>query len=682
MTAVRTHAEKLKQLGVCPRTFQREPTELVADLVAEGIPRIAANDIVHAAKAHFAEEERNKSMPMAIFWDIENVAIPTAISGTEIARRLKLAMQPFGSLELFNAYMSVGIGNVPEEKRSQLQLSGVHIIDTPHLNRKEVADKMIIVDALLFAHAYPSGCTIVLITGDSDFAYMLSAMQINKAWRTVLVTRGDMQTALHLAATSVVRWEADILRDMLHRAPRSTIVTPPALLSPAPSPVVLGSAAAAAAVSSAAPVADVIAAWDASRPSDVEMAAAGIDDLSRMDSMTDADVLDDDVKVLMYIMQALRDRGQHCPLKSAVGIELQRANPVAFGEKAARAAVFAQALSNGWIVEEGAGGTVAVRLSDSAPQTSPSENIGVAQPERPLQLLSYRAERISRYMPYVVVISADHATPELRAAPQMYVFVQRGLVYLFFVSVARARARIREFIEIFQADANGEAITIFDLRSVPVINPLPPHGLDIVRSAMVCRYKAGDALVTRHDLHSDVFQHLGDDEISNAVIIEAISNGGNIKAVVDGGRRFVTLVDPERSILEQDAADARAAAMQMPPSPSSGGDMPTGAQNASEDSSAAWAHPAAFRNAGSDTATPQVERAFEALMDVMESLRRQGQRCPKKTDVGQILTGVHGMRDRDLRAAAFELARSRNRIESVGSGAEVCIRLKQPGQSY
>jgi hypothetical protein len=62
-------------------------------------------------------------------------------------------MAPHGKLEQFCGYASIGEGHIPKQKRSDLELSGCTLVDCPHLGRKEVADKTIIVDE------HPGGAT-------------------------------------------------------------------------------------------------------------------------------------------------------------------------------------------------------------------------------------------------------------------------------------------------------------------------------------------------------------------------------------------------------------------------------------------------------------------------------------------------------------------------------------------
>ena len=91
--------------------------------------------------------------------------IPAETSGRDITSSLKAILSHQGDLIQFRGYASIGLNHIPEEKRSDLQLSGCHLVDCPHHGRKEVADKMIIVDAMHFALQHPTGATLCFITG-------------------------------------------------------------------------------------------------------------------------------------------------------------------------------------------------------------------------------------------------------------------------------------------------------------------------------------------------------------------------------------------------------------------------------------------------------------------------------------------------------------------------------------
>jgi hypothetical protein len=77
----------------------------------------------------------------------ENCSPPSNASGYIIANNIRLIAQAYGSIKSFKAYLEI-TDQVSSARtstlRSEFQSSGVSLIDCPHNNRKEVADKMII----------------------------------------------------------------------------------------------------------------------------------------------------------------------------------------------------------------------------------------------------------------------------------------------------------------------------------------------------------------------------------------------------------------------------------------------------------------------------------------------------------------------------------------------------------
>ncbi|KAF9533387.1 hypothetical protein CPB83DRAFT_471557 [Crepidotus variabilis] len=108
-----------------------------------------------------------------------NCPAPSNASGYAIVNNITTIARPFGNVKVFKAYLEIP-EQLPLSKfitmRSELQSSGVSLIDCPHNGRKEVADKMLIVDMLAYAIDTPSPATVVIITGDRDFAYALSIL--------------------------------------------------------------------------------------------------------------------------------------------------------------------------------------------------------------------------------------------------------------------------------------------------------------------------------------------------------------------------------------------------------------------------------------------------------------------------------------------------------------------------
>lgn len=108
--------------------------------------------------------------------------IPSDHNGRDVTSRLKSVLAPHGDLVQFRGYASIGLRFIPAHKRSDLQLSGCHLVDCPHNARKEFAGKMIMVDLMQFAFDNSIGDTLCFITGDIDYAFLLLVLKRSQ-WR-------------------------------------------------------------------------------------------------------------------------------------------------------------------------------------------------------------------------------------------------------------------------------------------------------------------------------------------------------------------------------------------------------------------------------------------------------------------------------------------------------------------
>ncbi len=119
-----------------------------------------------------------------MFWDIENCPPPKGMRGTLVIDRLRSHLQERGAIRQVYAYGE--LSEFPQLLRVGLQRSGVHLIDTPHTGRKDVADFMIVTDMVMFAFDNPPPQTIVLVAGDIDYVYALSRLKL-RGYRVGLV---------------------------------------------------------------------------------------------------------------------------------------------------------------------------------------------------------------------------------------------------------------------------------------------------------------------------------------------------------------------------------------------------------------------------------------------------------------------------------------------------------------
>jgi len=97
-----------------------------------------------------------------------------------------------------------------------LDHSGFKLVDCPTRGSKETVDKKIIVDLMCFAHGHlrgPGAVTVVLISGDGDYSYMLSRLR-DLSVRTVVIfpEHRTLPVALLNAAEVKLSWKGDVLR--------------------------------------------------------------------------------------------------------------------------------------------------------------------------------------------------------------------------------------------------------------------------------------------------------------------------------------------------------------------------------------------------------------------------------------------------------------------------------------
>ncbi|KAI0646821.1 NYN domain-containing protein [Trametes meyenii] len=181
---------------------------------------------------------------VAIFWDYENCTPPCSVPGYDVVNNIRQVAHEYGSVKLFKAYLELSEQSSSKSigLRSELQSCGVSLTDCPHNGRKDVADKMMIVDMLTYAIDNPAPATIVLISGDRDFVYAVSVLRLRR-YRVVVVAPNTAHGSLRSQASTVLDWEAEIMRrtglrplapeavypapyeDIQHRSPRRPPLT-------------------------------------------------------------------------------------------------------------------------------------------------------------------------------------------------------------------------------------------------------------------------------------------------------------------------------------------------------------------------------------------------------------------------------------------------------------------------
>ncbi|TRM61744.1 NYN domain-containing protein [Schizophyllum amplum] len=151
---------------------------------------------------------------VGIFWDYENVPVPPEMTGYDAVKKIRDIALQYGSINVFKAYLEMPHGKDYKfyELRSQLQISGVSLTDTPHNGWKEVADLMLLVDMMCYAWDNPLPCTIIVVSGDRDFAYAMAALRLRN-YRIILISpaENNPHVSLHSQASRVYDWRTEVL---------------------------------------------------------------------------------------------------------------------------------------------------------------------------------------------------------------------------------------------------------------------------------------------------------------------------------------------------------------------------------------------------------------------------------------------------------------------------------------
>ncbi|KAJ0076792.1 hypothetical protein Patl1_36116 [Pistacia atlantica] len=133
--------------------------------------RTVFNMRLRIATSLTSQNQSSSDGPVAILWDIENCPVPSDVRPEDVAGNIRMALRVHpvikGAVMMFSAYGD--FNSFPRRLREGCQRTGVKLIDVPN-GRKDAADKAILVDMFLFALDNRPPSSIMLISGDVDFA--------------------------------------------------------------------------------------------------------------------------------------------------------------------------------------------------------------------------------------------------------------------------------------------------------------------------------------------------------------------------------------------------------------------------------------------------------------------------------------------------------------------------------
>jgi hypothetical protein len=145
--------------------------------------------------------------PVAIFWDIENCPVPNDVRPEEVAGNVRMALRQHlvvkGAVTMLSAYGDFNA--FPRKLREGCQRTGVKLVDVPN-GRKDAADKAILVDMFLFALDNRPPSSIMLISGDVDFAPALHILG-QRGYTIVLAIPSSVTVSSALSGAGSFVWD-------------------------------------------------------------------------------------------------------------------------------------------------------------------------------------------------------------------------------------------------------------------------------------------------------------------------------------------------------------------------------------------------------------------------------------------------------------------------------------------
>ncbi|CAJ2650183.1 unnamed protein product [Trifolium pratense] len=165
--------------------------------------------------------------PVSILWDIENCPVPSDVRPEDVAGNIRMALQVHpvitGAVMMFSAYGDFNA--FPRRLREGCQRTGVKLIDVPN-GRKDAADKAILVDMFLFALDNPPPSSIMLISGDVDFAPALHILG-QRGYTIILVIPAGVGVSSALCNAGKFVWDWPVVARGEGFVPPSKALAPP-----------------------------------------------------------------------------------------------------------------------------------------------------------------------------------------------------------------------------------------------------------------------------------------------------------------------------------------------------------------------------------------------------------------------------------------------------------------------
>ncbi|PNY01499.1 hypothetical protein L195_g024797 [Trifolium pratense] len=189
---------------------------------------------------NIAESNESIDGPISILWDIENCSVPSDVRPEDVAGNIRKALKVHpviaGAVMMFAAYGDFNA--FPRRLREGCHRTGVKLMDVPN-GRKDAADKAILLDMLLFALDNPAPASIMLISGDVDFAPALHTLG-QRGYTIILVIPAGVGVSSALCNAGKFVWDWPVVARGEGFVPPSKALAPPRGGSVDPSRYLMG----------------------------------------------------------------------------------------------------------------------------------------------------------------------------------------------------------------------------------------------------------------------------------------------------------------------------------------------------------------------------------------------------------------------------------------------------------
>ncbi|KAK9287128.1 hypothetical protein L1049_015784 [Liquidambar formosana] len=166
-----------------------------------------ANSNMNPLQPPNQQSQSSRHGPVAILWDIENCPVPSDVRPEDVAGNIRMALRVHpvikGAVTMFSAYGD--FNSFPRRLREGCQRTGVKLVDVPN-GRKDAADKAILVDMFLFALDNRPPSSIMLISGDVDFAPALHILG-QRGYTVILVIPSGVGVSSALSNAGRFVWD-------------------------------------------------------------------------------------------------------------------------------------------------------------------------------------------------------------------------------------------------------------------------------------------------------------------------------------------------------------------------------------------------------------------------------------------------------------------------------------------